>query len=61
VDGNAFLLGAEAQRVGTRSRLLRGAEYRSDIIAAGEKRIEDGFAEILLTDDRNPHVDILMW
>jgi hypothetical protein len=58
VDRNASLLRPETERIGTCSRLVRRAEHRGDIIAACEERIEDGLAEILLTDDRNPHVDI---
>jgi hypothetical protein len=38
-----------------RTRLLRGAEHSGDVIAALEKSRENGFAEILLADDRDAH------
>ena len=41
---------------GLRAFLLRRAEHAGDLVAAREERLEDGFAEVLLTDDCDAHV-----
>ncbi len=41
--------------IGLRSLLLRRAEDAGDLVAAREKRLENSFAEVLLSDDRDSH------
>ena len=48
----------DLQRVGLRALLLRRAEHARDRVAAGEERLEDGLAEVLLTDDCDAHGEL---
>src|SRR2546428_317288 len=54
-DGNALFLRRGLQRVGLGAGLLGRAEHARDLVAAREKGLEHGLAEILLTDDRDAH------
>src|SRR6266571_1210984 len=54
-DLEAFFLRRRLERIGLRSLLLGRAEHAGDLVAAGEKRFENGFAEVLLSDDRDSH------
>jgi hypothetical protein len=51
----AFFLGGGPQRIRAGAFLLRRAKHRGDGVPACEKRFQHGFAEILLTDDRDLH------
>ena len=52
----ALLLRRDPQRIGPGALLLRGAEHRGNLIAAGEEPLEHRFTEILLADNRDFHV-----
>src|SRR5262249_22577500 len=56
-DLELFSLGGRAQRVGLGAGLLGRTEHARHVVAAGEKRIEYGFAEVLLPNDRYLHFD----
>ena len=55
-DRKLPLLGRDDQRVGARTRLFRRGKDAGDGIAAGDRGLQHGFAERLLTDDDDAHI-----
>src|ERR1700736_4317275 len=58
IERDAPLLGSHPQRIGSRARLLRGAEHPGDGIASIKESVEHGLAEISLSYNGNTHHEI---
>ena len=60
MDRQTFFLRGRPQRIRPSAFFLGRTEYSRNIVSAGEKRFEHGFAEILLSDDGDFHFVLLL-